>query len=296
MSQSPENQQETNILGKFASVLGILGVILFFAGWIYRWSYFSFFQLEVTTLDLPTESFFFVPIQIFLGNPRAILTTILAIIVTIIFIQVSLWLIRILSEKLSAYLRLLLRKIIEKRTPKRKSPWLLRQLKSLAFFLTLQLKSKNILRSLINEIVIISWTLIFIFAIARWNGNLDARRDAGVNSPLPVVTLITPENQIALGRKLDDEFINPSLKGYKFIGDKGLFEDIRGKEDTDINQQNPNPRVWRLLLERNGWVYIFSTLPANARSEQRPLVLAVQITDQGNLIIRSPEASRPKSP
>ncbi|MEH2151551.1 hypothetical protein [Nostoc sp.] len=56
MTQTPNSNQETNILGKFTSVLGLLGAALFFAGWIYRWSYFYFFQLELNTLDLPAQS------------------------------------------------------------------------------------------------------------------------------------------------------------------------------------------------------------------------------------------------
>lgn len=90
-----------------------------------------------------------------------------------------------------------------------------------------------------------------IFWLARWQGFADARRDTGQNSTLPVVALITPEEKFAVGRKLDDIFADPSLKGYRIIGDRGLFEDLRGREDNDIS--NPKqPRVWRLLLERGG--------------------------------------------
>ncbi|MBK1989580.1 hypothetical protein A0J48_018915 [Sphaerospermopsis aphanizomenoides BCCUSP55] len=297
MNQTPENSQEPNILGKFASVVGLLSIGLFFAGWIDRWSYFSFFQLELTTLDFPTESFLFVPLQIFLGNSRSILLTILTLILTILAIQLTLWLIRVASEVvIKRYVRSFLEKIIQHN--QRKKLWINKQIKSFATFILVQVNaqySQRFVRSLINELLIVAWILIVIFWMAKWQGFIDARRDAGVNSTLPVVTIIAPDDKFALGRQLDDEFIDPSLKGYRFIGDKGLFEDIQGKEDTDISNDK-KPRVWRLLLERNGWIYVFTNLPDNAQLNQRPLVLAVQITDKGNLIIRSPEVSRPKSP
>ncbi|MDR9894169.1 hypothetical protein G7B40_006230 [Aetokthonos hydrillicola Thurmond2011] len=81
------------------------------------------------------------------------------------------------------------------------------------------------------------------------------------------------------------------MKGYKIIGDRGLFDDIRGTEDTDTS--NPKqPRVWRLLLERGGWIYLFRELSANAKADERPLVLAVQESDKGHVLIRSPQVSK----
>ena len=50
------------MFSKLASLLTILGVGLYFTGWIYRWAYFAFFKLEVTKLDLPIKSFFIAPI------------------------------------------------------------------------------------------------------------------------------------------------------------------------------------------------------------------------------------------
>ncbi|MEH2172584.1 hypothetical protein [Nostoc sp.] len=41
-----------------------------------------------------------------------------------------------------------------------------------------QLRSVDFLRSLVNEIVIISWVLVVIFWLARWQGVTDARQDA----------------------------------------------------------------------------------------------------------------------
>ena len=292
MTQAPQPNQEPNILGKFASVVGLLGIALFFAGWIYRWSYFYFFQLEVTNLDFPAQSFLFVPLQIFLGDGWAILRTVFAFLLAVIAIQLTLWLIWIITE---AFVNTFnqFRAARTSRATQRRRSWIGKQLDSLAVFTSVQLRSVQFLRSLVNEIVIVSWVLIFIFWLARWQGIADARRDAGQNSTLPVVALITPEEKFALGRKLDDVFADPSLEKYRIIGDRGLFDDLRGKEDTDIS--NPKqPRVWRLLLERGGWIYLFQALPPNAKANERPLVLAIQEGEKGHTVIRSPEVSNTK--
>lgn len=292
MTQTPQPSPETNILGKFASVVGLLGIALFFAGWIYRWSYFYFFQLEVTNLDFPAQSFLFVPLQIFLGDGWAIFKTAIAFIVAVFAIQLTLWLLQLITEAfVNIFSQFLSTRIIP--TTQRRRSWIAKQLNSLAIFSSQQLRSVEFLRSLLNEIVIVSWVLIFIFWLARWQGIADARREAGQNSSLPVVALITPEEKFALGRKLDDLFTDPPLKGYRILGDRGLFDDLRGKEDTDIS--NPNqPRVWRLLLERGGWIYLFQALPPNAKADERPLVLAIQQGEKGHIVIRSPEVSKTK--
>jgi len=236
MTQAPNPNQESNILGKFTSVLGLLGAALFFAGWIYRWSYFYFFQLEVNTLDLPAQSFLIVPLQIFLGDGWTICKSAIAFFVAAIAIQATLWLIKIISDAIVSTSQLLLSRIIS--ATGRKSSWTAKQLKSLAEFSSGQLRSVEFLRSLVNEIVIVSWVLIVIFWLARWQGIADAQRDAGQNSTLPVVALITPEEKFPVGRKLDDIFADPSLKGYRIIGDRGLFDDLRGREDNDIAIQS----------------------------------------------------------
>jgi hypothetical protein len=49
VSNSSQPANEQSILGKFASVVGLLGASLYFTGWIYRRAYYNFFPLEVTT-------------------------------------------------------------------------------------------------------------------------------------------------------------------------------------------------------------------------------------------------------
>ncbi|MEH1834434.1 MAG: hypothetical protein V7L29_20750 [Nostoc sp.] len=70
---------------------------------------------------------------------------------------------------------------------------------------------------------------------------------------------------------------------------------MRGREDNDIT--NPQqPRVWRLFLERGGWIYLFRALPSNAKPGEIPSMLAIQESEKGHIIIRSPEASKTSSP
>ncbi|MEB3189009.1 MAG: hypothetical protein VKL42_01535 [Snowella sp.] len=126
-----------------------------------------------------------------------------------------------------------------------------------------------------------------------------------------------PEKQIALGQNLDrDNAFNPSLKGYHFIGDQRLFYDLRGSENNDsevrcIEDRNTKcPRVWRLLLENNKWIYVFralSTKPKNnkwtyvfsalfatSKNDERPPILAINQEKEGQLMILAPDYTRSK--
>jgi hypothetical protein len=79
--------------------------------------------------------------------------------------------------------------------------------------------------SLRKDLTVVIWLLLILFWLARIQGTTDARRDAvNETSTLPVITLVLPEKQIALGQNLDrDNPFNPSLKGYRIIGDQGLL-------------------------------------------------------------------------
>ena len=77
MKESPRLPPETFALGRLASLLVLLGAVLYFTGWTYRWSYFGFFQLEVTTLPLPLESFYIAAFQVFFGSIQAFAHTII---------------------------------------------------------------------------------------------------------------------------------------------------------------------------------------------------------------------------
>ena len=138
---------------------------------------------------------------------------------------------------------------------------------------------------LLNEIVVVAWILTVLFCLAKSQGTIDARTDAVNNSSLlPVVTLVTKENQLGLGRKLEDLLTNPSLKGYRIIGDKVIFDKLRGRETNDI--ANPtNPIVWRLLIEHGGWIYLFQSLPPKSSNTARPYIIVVRESDGGDQLL-----------
>ncbi|MFM8296972.1 MAG: hypothetical protein ACKN9A_00715, partial [Microcystis aeruginosa] len=104
-------------------------------------------------------------------------------------------------------------------------------------------------------------------------------------------TLVLPEKQIAIGRNPEDVFTDPSLKGYRIIGDTKLLEELRGKETND-SKVNP-PRVWRLLIQNNNWTYVFRGLSPQSAENERPAILAIREDKEGQLMILAPDA--PKS-
>jgi hypothetical protein len=293
VTASPQPTPESNILGNFASVVGLLGVALFFTGWIYRWSYFYCFQLNVITLDLPVESFFLVPLQVFLGDGWTILRSAIALLLTALAIYLTLWLVNSINNTVAAKINGTITRWLSYPYGRR-FRWLYRILNSWQQFNVNRYKSIKLLRSLVDEIIIVGWILLVLFWSAYHQGIADARRDAGENSSLPAVALIGKQDSMALGRKLDDPTLRLNPKGFKAIGDAGLFADLSKRDYTDIN--NPKePRVWRLLLERGNWIYLFPALTKKQQKDPnaRPPVMAIQQSQSGNqLLIVSPEPSK----
>jgi hypothetical protein len=294
VTASPQPTPESNILGNFASVVGLLGAALFFTGWIYRWSYFYCFQLNVITIDLPVESFFIVPLQVFLGDGWTIVKSAIALLLTSLAIYHTLWLVNSISKKFTTTMNRRARRWrFYART--RRLWLLLRFLKSWQRFNINRYNSIKLLRSLVDEIIIVGWVLLVLFWSAYHQGIADARRDAGENSTLPAVALIAKQDNIALGRKLDDITLRLVPKGFKAIGDTGLFADLSKRDYTDINNSK-EPRVWRLLLERGNWIYLFPALTTEQQKDPkaRPPVMAIQQSQAGDqLLIVSPQPSKP---
>lgn len=295
MTASGQPTPESNILGNFASVIGLLGAALFFTGWIYRWSYFSSFQLNVITLDLPVESFFIVPLQVFLGDGWTIVKSAIALLLTSLAIYHSLWVVNSINKTVAAKINGIITRSVSYPYGRRFG-WIYRILNSWQQFNVNRYNSIKLLRSLVDEIIIVGWVLLVLFWSAYHQGIADARRDAGENSSLPAVVLIGKQDNISLGRKLNAVFDDKlSLENYKFIGDKGLFDNWLSKADTDTS--NPKePRVWRLLLERGNWIYLFPALTKEQQTEPnaRPPVIAIQQSQSGDqLLIVSPEPSQP---
>lgn len=294
MTSSPQPTPQSKILGNFANVVGLLSAALFFTGWIYRWSYFYCFQLNVITLDLPVQSFLLVPLQVFLGDGPRIVKSAIALLLTALAIYLSLWLVNSINKTVAAKINGTITGWLSYPYGRR-FRWLYRILNSWQQFNVNRYNSIKLLRSLVDEIIIVGWVLLVLFWSAYHQGIADARRDAGENSSLPAVALIGKQDSMALGRKLDDPTLRLTPKGFKAIGDAGLFADLSKRDYTDIN--NPKePRVWRLLLERGNWIYLFPALTKEQQTDPkaRPLVIAIQPSQSGaQLLIVSPEPSQP---
>lgn len=262
MSSNSQNSGNTNLLGSFVSLLSVFGIFIYFLGWIYRWAYFGFFQLQITALNFPIESFFIVPIQAVLGDFWIFIRANLVLIATVVLIKFTIWLISSSSaSNLSKTSQVSINKLVQKLH----SFWLFKLLRSFTEFLPLPLR---------HEIIAVAWILAALFWLGRWQGEADAYRDAvNATSTRPIATLVSSSDKMALGRNLDDLFINPPLKGFRIIGDVELFRQIFGREINDTT--NPQQAlVWRLLIENDNWVYLFPAMPQEAKPNQRPPVLA----------------------
>ncbi|WP_293132417.1 hypothetical protein [Microcoleus sp. bin38.metabat.b11b12b14.051] len=295
MLVTPEPTPESNILGKFASVVGLLGAALFFTGWIYRWSYFYFFQIQVTTLDLPVESFFMAPLQVFLADGPTIFRSAIAFLLTVFAIYLTLWLVNSINKTVAAKINSIISRSLSYPYGRR-FRWLYRIIKSWEEFNINRYNSLKLLRSFVDEVIIVSLVLLVLFWSAYHQGIADGRRDASETSALPAVTLIAKQDNISLGRKLDDDTLRSAGKGFKAIGDIGLFTDLSQQDFNHINNSQ-EPIVWRLLLHRGNWIYMFPTLTKSQQKDPktRPLVVAVQQSESGDqLLILSPEPSQPK--
>jgi hypothetical protein len=262
MTTSPSNSQDLKPFGKLLGLLALLAAALYFTGWTYRWAYYDFFQIEVVTLDLPFESFYLASFQVLFGHPLTIVRTIGATIVTTLAILIALK---------------------------------LRQ-QGVAWLLDNRLLSRNLnsastldfLAALANELIIVLSILTTLFWIAQWQAETDAWKDAvNKTSSLPVITIILPEDEAGLGRHIDNPLVNPS--GFRILGDQELYKRLLGKELTNVDDPN-EPRVWRLLIDRSGYFYIFPALPEKDRSLGFPVLVIHESSKQ--LMILSPQVAQ----
>ena len=299
MGNNIKHGNQLGFLQYFASLLGLITGSLYFIGWIYRWQYYGFFQLDIITLNFSFNSFLFLPIQIFFGSIQAVIKTIFVVILIAISVDISIWLIEILECNLDNQNkdRLELKDPLAKSYINKKPQSLIAQIwGNLTRFNFIKFDYLELLLSWIKEIIAIVTILAGLYLVAKTQGVADARRDAfNSSSTLPAITLIIREEKTVLGRKLDDIFTNPSLEGYRIFGDKGLFDDVRATELNDFYNKR-QPRVWRLLLEQENWIYLIRSLPSNVAANRRPPVLAIQKASGEQMMILSPQPVTPDTP
>ena len=301
MSSNPNN---FNFLSRIAALVGLLSASLYFTGWIYRWAYFGFFHIEVTTLDLAFESFLIVPLQVFFANNlprvRAALVFLLSPLAFWIILGLFQWVDRSLVRIQKGW-RLRLIQLLQQSWLKRVKIFNhpVKIFREIIFHWSP--KPVYFANTLVDEAIKVALVLTALFWLASHQGLADAQRDAfNQTSTLPVVTFVFPENILGLGRQFDPPEAladKQAANQFRLIGDRGLLEAVRGvPELNDIK----NEQVWRLLMERDGWIYLFRTLqPCSGKQlicaenqHERPLVLMVRESDLGNqLLILSPSPS-----
>ena len=268
-------QEQFNPLGKLVSVIGLLAIALYFTGWIYRWFYFGFFQVELTTLNLPLESFYIASFSLLFGNPWAILKTVAAIGVAIIWMVITFKVIALLSRLIDQPTR-------QKLTRK------------LALS-TNQNAQLQFLASLIDELIIVLWLLVLLYFLAKHQGYTDAQRDAfNETSTLPSITIAMKGGEAVIGRKLDKLLDNPSEvrifggRQRRSEADRNRYDYLLGNE---LNQTNSST-IWRLLIDANGSLYLFPSLTKKEAGNRVPPVLIFPEGGKGDrLTILSPPKS-----
>jgi hypothetical protein len=300
MISNSENDQTSNPLSQFISLIVLLAAALYFTGWTYRWAYFALFHVEVISLNLPVESFYIAAFQALFGEPSTILRTCLGFLLACLGTLLTLAIYTTLRT-ITFQIYLNLRKSIERQLRRPRSMpllvpmirFILRKRLLLNLRLT-ELNSIQFVTSLIDELIIVLWVLATLFLLAQWQGNSDAWKDAvNETSFLPVVTLLMPEGNAALGRNLHNSTSDPS--GFRVIGDRQRYNELVGKEITETDNPNNSdqlPRVWRLLIDRESSFYIFPALPEKEKHCSVP-VLVVRKSGLGDqlMILTRPDSS-----
>lgn len=278
-------------LGRIASLLVLIAVGLYFTGWTYRWAYFSFFQLDVSTLPLPVESFYMAAFHALLGNPWATLRTGIALISIVVVAGITLWL----------FERQLLGRI-QTKAQQHQSSQLAKKLAPIKrwsrfwhrtdLFIANQLwalqnyGSFQFLRSLIDEVIIVICLLTALFWLARWQAAEDAWLDAvHTTSTLPSISIVSSGNAIPFGFNPSNP-TNPD--DIRIIGNINAYNNLLATP-TDNSDSNLGVISWRLLFDTNGDYYIFPALPADSPRDRRPRILIIPHNDsRGQIILLQP--------
>jgi uncharacterized membrane protein len=285
MAVDPGTDKTPRFLGGFASILSLLGITLFFSGWIYRWAYYAYYSLNLNDQSFSAQSYVIVPIQIYLGTPYSLLKTLLLLLLLPLLITTTLAVINRLADVLA-------------QLPSR-LPWLRSLLVTQEAPSSRLAESRSFLSSLLEELVIVGWLLILLFWFSQHQGYQDARRDAmETTSTLPVVSLVLPQRDGVLAqdlRQLSDSgepIPDLPLGNHVLIGDLELAREVRNSTLSDTKAK----QVWRLLnQEPTGWLYMIRTLSPDAKADDRPLMIAVPNAKRGQTLVLSPSPPEPVS-
>ena len=242
------------LLGTLSSLIALFSILLYFIGWIYRWAYFAYFSVNINALDFSFESFLFVPIQVAFGGPWISLRSI-----TILLISFKL-----LSIALSFLFH----------SENRNQPDI-KKTHSFQSKISQWIRKLSIVsfpKELARDIIIVLWILFTTFWMARYQGWEDAMSDAKVSSSLPFISLVANDESFPIGRDPSALDRKNSSEGLRIIGDNNWYEYIK---DNDVNDSIniEDIKAWRLLLATENDLYIFVSLPSDAKAGERPLVV-----------------------
>jgi hypothetical protein len=288
MTSSPPNLNNTSSLTAFTGLVGVLAIFLFFTGWVYRWAYFGFFEIELNSLNLPPQSFLIVPIQVILGDLGKLGWSFFSALMVIGLIKITLWLLQPIPFNTSS------------NTTLSKLSRLIEKLHRFPLFRGIRWFTNLLPNPLLQDLIVVVWILIILFWLARLQGYEDARLDAiNQTSNRPIITLVGPSDKLALGATLDDKLMkdsaittdHPQLKNMRIIGDvdqlKLLYPFVLNRSEN-----TKKAVIWRLLIESGNWLYIFSSVSDPKLYDKSPLVLAI---NTGDGRVQSLILSRPKA-
>ncbi len=98
-------------LVKLAGSLGLLAIALFFTGWVYRWHYYTYFQVEPSSLDLSGESTSFAALSLLFGNPLAFVKFLFGLALGLVGIVLTFRALRFCQHRMGPRLGLLERRL-----------------------------------------------------------------------------------------------------------------------------------------------------------------------------------------
>ncbi|MBC7882010.1 MAG: hypothetical protein H7Y37_11840 [Anaerolineae bacterium] len=288
MSETPNPTPKTKLLAEFIGQASVFGIFLYFTGWIYRWSYFGYYQIDINTLALSQQSFLIVPLQVFLGSFGAT-SRALFLMVTLTFV------ISAISVFVQATRETLGTAFFELETI-RYDPLKIKPVEIPA--IVKRFMVNTLLQPFVVDIVIVLIVLSSLFWLASFQGYEDARRDAfNDTSTLPIVAYISHSDEFPLGRNLAQPLFNSPLKSFRGIGDLSLLRQLQGRDITD--KTIPNQPVWRMLLGVEEWIYLVPAIPGGISQNQNlhPPVVAMRTSNNSSdLMLLSPAKSANQNP
>jgi uncharacterized membrane protein len=288
VSETPSSAPKTKLLAEFIGQASVFGIFLYFTGWIYRWAYFGYYQIDINTLSLSQQSFLIVPLQVFLGSLAAAGRALLLLVSLMFVISAISVVVQSARETFGTH-------AYELETTKY-NLWKTKPNETPVLFQRFVVNT--LLLPFVVDIVIVLIVLASLFGLASLQGNDDAKRDAfNETSTLPIITYISHSEEFPLGRNLAQPLLNPALKSFRVIGDFNLFRQLQGRDLTD--KTIPNQPVWRMLLGDNNWIYLIPSIPGGIPQNPsiRPPVVAMRTANNiSDLMLLSPSQSANQNP